>query len=62
MNNNNYEISMTIKVDPTANFLEVGDKHTDASCIKQRVCEAIYDIDDVEIKHIEITRRKDDTD
>jgi len=53
---------MTIKVDPTANFLEVGDKHTDASCIKQRVCEAIYDIDDVEIKHIEITRRKDDTD
>ena len=62
MNKNSYEISITINVDPTANFLEVGDRHTDASCIKQRVCEAIYDIDDVYIKHIEITRRKDDTD
>jgi hypothetical protein len=52
---------MTIKVDPTANFLEVGDSQTDASCIKQRICEAIYDIDDVEIKQIDIARRKDDT-
>ena len=52
---------MTIKVAPTANFLEVGDSQTDASCIKQRICEAIYDIDDVEIKQIDIARRKDDT-
>ena len=61
MSKKKYEIKMTIKVDPTANFLEVGDSQTDASCIKQRICEAIYDIDDVEIKQIDIARRKDDT-
>jgi len=61
MSKKKYEINMTIKVDPTANFLEVGDSQTDASCIKQRICEAIYDIDDVEIKQVDITRRKDDT-
>ena len=56
-----YEIAMKIRVDSSANFLEVGDSQTDASCIKQRICEAIYDIDDVEIKQIDIARRKDDT-
>ena len=61
MSKKKYEINMTIKVAPTANFLEVGDSQTDASCIKQRICEAIYDIDDVEIKQIDIARRKDDT-
>jgi len=61
MSKNKYEVNITISVDSTANFLEVGDKHTDASCIKQRICEAIYDIDDVEIRHIDISRRKDDT-
>jgi len=61
MSKHKYELNITITVDPTANFLEVGDKHTDASCIKQRICEAIYDIDDVEIRHIDISRRKDDT-
>ena len=57
--NKQYELNIIIKVDPTANFLEVGDSHTDASCIKQRICEAIYDIDDVEIKQVDITRRKE---
>ena len=59
MSKNKYEINITITVDPTANFLEGGDKHTDASCIKQRICEAIYDIDDVEIRQIDISRRKE---
>ena len=57
--NKQYELNIIIKVDPTANFLEVGDAHTDASCIKQRICEAIYDIDDVEIKQVDITMRKE---
>ena len=61
MSKHKYEVNITITVDPTANFLEVGDAKTDASCIKQRICEAIYDIDDVEIRHIDISRRKDDT-
>ena len=61
MNKHKYELNITINVDPTANFLEVGDSTTDASCIKKRICEAIYDIDDVEIKQIDIARRKDDT-
>ena len=61
MTKHKYEVNITISVDPTANFLEVGDSKTDASCIKQRICEAIYDIDDVEIRHIDISRRKDDT-
>tara|TARA_Y100000994_G_scaffold147179_1_gene120457 strand:+ start:545 stop:724 length:180 start_codon:yes stop_codon:yes gene_type:complete len=59
MSEHKYEVNITINVDPTANFLEVGDAKTDASCIKQRICEAIYDIDDVEIKHIDISRRKE---
>ena len=57
--NKQYELNIIIRVDPAANFLEVGDTHTDASCIKQRICEAIYDIDDVEIKQVDITRRKE---
>jgi len=57
--NKQYELNIIIKVDPTANFLEVGDAQTDASCIKQRICEAIYDIDDVEIRQVDITRRKE---
>ena len=59
MSKHKYEVNITITVDPTANFLEVGDAKTDASCIKQRICEAIYDIDDVEIKNIDISRRKE---
>ena len=59
MNEHKYEVNITISVDPTANFLEVGDAKTDASCIKQRICEGIYNIDDVEIKHIDISRRKE---
>ena len=59
MSKNKYEVNITISVDPTANFLEVGDASTDASWIKQRICEAIYDIDDVEIKQIDISRRKE---
>ncbi len=58
MSKHKYEVNITITVDPTANFLEVGDARQMLPVLN-KICEAIYDIDDVEIKHIDISRRKE---
>ncbi len=47
-----YEISLTILVDESANFLEI----TDNNChvIKDLIRSALYDIDDIEITKCEV--------
>ena len=54
-----YEIAMKIKVDSTSNFLEVGDGNDNIKVVKEKVMDTFYDIDDIKIEDIYITRRKE---
>ena len=56
-----YEIAMKIRVDSSANFLEVGDGNDNIKVVKEKVMDTLYDIDDIKIEELDITRRKDDT-
>jgi hypothetical protein len=52
---------MKIRVDSSANFLEVGDGNDNIKVVKEKVMDTLYDIDDIKIEELDITRRKDDT-
>ena len=50
-----YEIIMTVSVDNGANFLEVSGQNRQV--IKEKIEDLIYDLDDVTIEDIYVTRR-----
>jgi len=54
-----YEILMTIDIEPTANFLEV-EGVSDFNVIKETIQSALYDLDDVDIEDLDVTRRLDE--
>ena len=50
-----YEIIMTVTVDDGVNFLEVSGQNRQV--IKEKIEDLIYDLDDVTIEDIDVTRR-----
>jgi len=52
-----YEIIMTVSVDDGANFLEVSGQNRQV--IKEKIEDLIYDLDDVTIEDIDVTRREE---
>ena len=54
-----YEIAMKIKVDSSANFLEVGDGNDNIKVVKEKIIDTLYDIDDIIIEDIDILRSKE---
>lgn len=52
-----YEIIMTVTVDDGANFLEVSGQNRQV--IKEKIEDLIYDLDDVTIEDIDVTRREE---
>jgi|TARA_R110001599_G_scaffold50665_1_gene142952 hypothetical protein len=50
---------MTIDIEPTANFLEV-EGVSDFNVIKETIQSALYDLDDVDIEDLDVTRRLDE--
>ena len=54
-----YEILMTIDIEPTANFLEV-EGVSDFNVIKETIQSALYDLDDIDIEDLDVTRRLDE--
>tara|TARA_R100001369_G_scaffold89689_1_gene127605 strand:- start:395 stop:628 length:234 start_codon:yes stop_codon:yes gene_type:complete len=57
-----YEVIMTIDVEPTANFLEVEDTEgiENFGVLKELVGDALYDLDDIQVEDLDITRRLDE--
>ena len=57
-----YEVIMTIDVEPTANFLEVEDTEgiENFAVLKELVGDALYDLDDIQVEDLDITRRLDE--
>ena len=57
-----YELVLTIDVEPTANFLEVEDTEgiDNFSVLKEIIGDALYDLDDVQVEDLDITRRLDE--
>ncbi len=51
-----YEIVINIDVDKDANFLEVGDVNSLES-VKDLINNVFYDLDDITVNEIEVTRR-----
>lgn len=48
---------MTINVDKSANFLEVSGQNREV--IKEKIEDLIYDLDDMTIEDIDVTRREE---
>jgi hypothetical protein len=57
-----YELVMTIDVEPTANFLELEDVEgiDNFSVLKEIIGDALYDLDDIQVQELDITRRLDE--
>ena len=53
-----FEIVLTVEVDESAYFLEVADD-SELEVVKEKVSDCLYDLDDVEIIDVDITRRLD---
>ena len=53
-----FEIVLTVEVDESAYFLEVADD-SELEVVKEKVSDCLYDLDDVEIIDVDITRRRD---
>lgn len=53
-----FEVVLTIEVDESSNFLEVDEEST-LEVVKEKLSDCIYDLDDVEIFDIDVTRRID---
>lgn len=51
-----YDIVLTITVDPDANFLDVC-PNNNLVCIRELIEDAIYEIDDVEIEELDVKER-----
>jgi len=52
-----YEIIMTVNVDKSANFLEVSGQNRQV--IREKIEDLIYDLDDITIEDIDVTRREE---
>lgn len=48
-----FEVSLTIKVDPSANFLEVDPNYT-LAVIGEVIEDCLYDIDDINVTDCEV--------
>ena len=53
-----YEVVINIEIDNDSNMLEVGDTNN-IDTITSAIESALYDIDDLEIKDIDVVRRLD---
>ena len=53
-----YEVVINIEIDNDSNMLEVGDT-SNLDTVTQLVVTALYDIDDLKIEDIDVTRRLD---
>ena len=53
-----YEVVININIDDDSNMLEVGDTNN-IDTITSAIESALYDIDDLEIKDIDVVRRLD---
>tara|TARA_R100001594_G_scaffold92771_1_gene127072 strand:- start:381 stop:554 length:174 start_codon:yes stop_codon:yes gene_type:complete len=53
-----FEITLEVDVDESANFLEVGEDTT-LDVVKEKILDGLYDIDDMEIKEVDLVRRLD---
>ena len=53
-----FEMVLTVEVDESAYFLEVADD-SELEVVKEKISDCIYDLDDVEIIDVDITRRLD---
>ena len=51
-----YEVTLTVHVDEEAYFLEVGDTNN-LKAISEEIYDALYDLEGIKIKEIDITRR-----
>jgi len=50
-----FELNLTIKVDPSANFLEV-DPDYNLAVIGEVIRDHLYDIDDIKVTECEVTK------
>ena len=50
-----YEVILNIKVDPSANFLEVDDVES-SRVVLEVIQDVLYDLDDITIGRCEVTR------
>ena len=53
-----FEITLEVDVDESANFLEIGEDNT-LDVVKEKILDGLYDIDDMEIKEVDLVRRLD---
>ena len=53
-----FEIVLTVEVDEDSNFLEVSEDST-LEVIKEKILDCVYDLDDLEIVEVDVTRRID---
>ena len=53
-----FEITLEVDVDESANFLEVSEDNT-LDVVKEKILDGLYDIDDMEIKEVDLVRRLD---
>ena len=53
-----FEIILTVEIDESANFLEV-DKDNELEVVKEKIADSLYDMDDIVIKDMDVTRRLD---
>ncbi len=53
-----FEIILTVEIDESAHFLEV-DKDNELEVVKEKISDSLYDMDDIVIKDMDVTRRLD---
>tara|TARA_R110002020_G_scaffold89868_4_gene219308 strand:+ start:2642 stop:2815 length:174 start_codon:yes stop_codon:yes gene_type:complete len=51
-----FEVVLTVEIDESANFLEVIEDST-LEVVKEKISDALYDIDDMQINDIDLIRR-----
>ena len=52
------ELVMTVKVDSSAHFLEV-DEQNNLEVIKEKITDALYDLEELKVEDVDIMRRLD---
>ena len=51
-----YEIILSVKIDPLANYLEVDDNES-SRVVLEKVQDILYEVDELTLEKIEVTRR-----
>tara|TARA_B100000780_G_C20825697_1_gene328064 strand:+ start:382 stop:546 length:165 start_codon:yes stop_codon:yes gene_type:complete len=51
-----YEIILSVKIDPSANYLEVDDNES-SRVVLEKVQDILYEVDELTLEKIEVTRR-----